>query len=135
MSAPYDYTPQPAQPSSSWATHLPVLLITISLCLYMLAQIRAMQQGAKTMDWQLENVDKQIAAVKNAQKQADDAAQKMAEPVKQANALQTQYNSLFNDLWTLSKDDEDAKKVVQKWKIQKNPDSEGKDEKESKKKE
>jgi septal ring factor EnvC (AmiA/AmiB activator) len=124
MSTPYDYSPQPAQPSGSWAFHLPVLLLTMSFCLYMAAQIRAMQQGAKTMEWQRENVEKQIAAVKNAQKQADDAAQKMAEPVKQASALQNQFSALFNDVYELSKDDEDAKKVVQKWKIQKNQNAE-----------
>lgn len=115
MSEPYDYTPP--QPSA-WGAHLPILLLAISFSVYLGAQILESRAAGNNMHYALQNTDKQIENVKAAQKGAEEQASKQADSVKLATQLETQYNSLFGDLFDLAKDDDDAKKVVQKWKIQ-----------------
>ena len=130
MSTPYDYTPPPP---STWGSQLPILLLALTICLYLATQLTALQAGAKTIRWQMGNVEKQIENVKAAEKQADDAAARLAEPFKQATDRQTEYSALFNDVYNLSKDDDDTKTVVTKWKIQRNQNAPA--DSESKKKE
>jgi septal ring factor EnvC (AmiA/AmiB activator) len=130
MSAPqYDYT---APAPSTWGVQLPIFLLALTVAVFLTAQITATQQGGKTMHWQLNNVDKQIEQVTAAQKQADELNQKMAEPLKQASQIQAQFSALLNDVYDLSKDDDDAKKVVQKYKIQRNQNASEGDKKDSK---
>jgi hypothetical protein len=113
----YDYNPTPQQPSP-WAVHLPILLLGLTFSIF-IGSIRLDSVAAnENMKFQLKNVENQIANVKAAEKQADEMAGKQADPLKVANQLETLYNSLFSDLCDLAKDDEDAKAIVTKWKIQ-----------------
>ena len=76
------------------------------------------QRGGKTLNWQLTNTEKQISNLKDAKKQFADALVKREEIVKQSGKVQEQYTALLNDVIELAKTDEDAKKVVAKWGIQ-----------------
>ncbi len=116
-----DYNQQHS--GSEWAIHLTVFILSIAFAIFLTAQIRGTVQSGKTMQWQLSNIDKQIENVKAAEKQADELNQKSEEPVKQAQQLQERFSALLNDVYDLAKDDDDAKKVVQKWKIQRGPDA------------
>ncbi len=111
-----DSTPEP----SSWDLHLPFCIFAFGIAIYMLGQVTSGQQGGRTMKWQLENIGKQIEGTAAQQKLADEQSQKMIEPTRQVNQLQSRYTALLTDLVELSKDDADAKKVVQKYGIQRN---------------
>jgi uncharacterized protein involved in exopolysaccharide biosynthesis len=100
------------------SVHVPMALLGLAIAIFLCAQIGAASQGAKTMKWQLGNLDSQVENLQKAQKDFDDAMVKREELVKQAAAIEAQYTSLLNDVLELAKEDEDARKVVEKWKIQ-----------------
>jgi len=116
----------PAPNDSGWGVHLPILVLTFAFAIFLATQIAATRQSGKTMQWQLSVIDKQIQDVKSNEKQADEINQKAEEPVKQANQLQERFTALINDVFDLAKDDEDAKRVIQKYGIQRNQKDEGK---------
>lgn len=119
MSDPlYSSDDRPA--ASSLGVHLPLSLLALTLAVFLASQIRGAHAGGKVMRWQLKNLDTQIENVKTAQKQYGEQIQKRDELVKQAGQVQQQYTALLNEVLELAKDDEDAKKVVQKWNIQRN---------------
>ncbi len=119
MSEPF--YPSDEQPvSRAPGVHLPLSLLALTLAVFLGTQIGAARAGHKAMEWQRDNLDKQIENVKSAQKQYGEQIQKRDEMVKQAASVQQQYTALLNDVLELAKDDEDAKKVIQKWNIQRN---------------
>lgn len=131
--APQGYPPAAAPQGfktgsdSNLGVHLPLTLLGLSFCIYLAAQIAGASQTSKTMDWQLSNVKKQIENVKSGEKQNDEIAKKMEEPLKQAAQLESGFSALLNDVVDLAKDDENAKKVVQKWGIKRNNPPAGSD--------
>ena len=98
--------------------HLPVALLALSVAIFFGAQLATVNRSGKTMRWQLNNLDKQNANLKEAQKQFADLLRKREELVKQSSQVQQQYTALLNDVLDLAKDDADAKTVVEKWGIQ-----------------
>ncbi len=110
---------------SSMNFHLPITLLALAAAVFFGAQIGAVNRGAKTIKWQLENMDKQIANLKDAKKQHDELITKRGDLVKQSSAVQAQYTSLLNDVMDLAKTDADAKKIVEKWGIQRQAPPEG----------
>jgi uncharacterized membrane-anchored protein YhcB (DUF1043 family) len=120
----------PDSSPSSMSVHLPASLIALSLAIFLGAQIGAANQGTKTMKWQLTNLEKQGTQLDEAKKQLGEAIVKSDELVKQTAVVQQQYTALLNDVLDLSKNDKDAAKIVDKWKIQRNapgPDAAGAD--------
>ena len=104
----------------SLSIHFPVALLSFAIAIFLFSQIGAASRTSETIKWQLENGDKGLTQLKDAQKQfADSAAQRDA-AVKQADAVMKQYTALFKDVLELAKTDDDAKKIVEKWKIQNN---------------
>lgn len=100
------------------SVHLPLSLLAIAAAIYLCAQVGAVHQSNKTMQWQLENLDKQNANLKEAQKQLAAAITARDELVKQSGQVQQQYTAVFTDLLDLAKNDADAAKIVNKYKIQ-----------------
>ncbi len=98
--------------------HLPITLLALAAAVFFGAQIGAVNRGGTTIKWQLANMDKQITNLKEAKKQYDDLITKRADLVKQSTAVQAQYTSLLTDVLDLAKTDDDAKKIVEKWGIQ-----------------
>lgn len=108
--------PEDRPPTSS--AHLPLTLLSLAIAIFLGAQVAGATQAAKTIRWQLGNLDKQIENFKDAQKQYAEQIAKREELVKQSGLVQSQYTSLLNEVIELAKDDEDSQKVVQKWNIQ-----------------
>jgi hypothetical protein len=123
------------QQPRSLSVHLPVGLVALTLAVFFMAQIGAANRSSETIHWQLENSDKQLTELRDAEKQLSSLVEKRKDLVEQSQKVQGQYIALFNDVLELSKTDEDAAKVVEKWKIQRNLPAEGAkgDEKEEKK--
>jgi hypothetical protein len=103
---------------SRMSVHLPLSLLAIAAAIFLGAQVGAVHQSNKTMQWQLENLDKQNANLKEAQKQLAAAITARDELVKQSGQVQQQYTAVFTDLLELAKNDADAAKIVNKYKIQ-----------------
>jgi hypothetical protein len=99
------------------SVHLPIGLLSLAIAIFIASQLGAANRVKATMNWQLDNLEKQSAQLKDAKKQFDAALVKRDELVKQAGAIQQQYTSLLNDVLELSKTDPDAAKVVEKYKI------------------
>ena len=105
---------------SRMSVHLPLSLLALAAAIFLAAQVGAVHQGTKTMQWQLENLDAQNANLKESQKQLAAAITARDELVKQSGLIQQQYTAVFTDLLDLAKNDADAAKIVNKYKIQLN---------------
>ena len=113
------------------STHIPIAILSLAMAIYFGVQLRNTSKQSEIMRWQIGNLDKQKESLKTARdKQIEslsaaqakfaDALTKSEDTVKQADQIQGQYVSLFTDLLELSKDDKDAKEVVDKWGIKNN---------------
>ena len=109
---------RPEDGRSDFSTHIPLTLLSLAIAIFLGAQVSGAAQAARSIRWQLGNLDKQITNFKEAQKQYAEQIEKRQELVKQSGQVQSQYTSLLNEVLELAKDDEDSRKVVQKWNIQ-----------------
>ena len=110
---------EPSHPSSGLSTHIPLAILSLAVAVYFGVQLRNTSKQAEIMRWQLGNLDKQTENLKAAQKQYADALAKSEDTVKRADQVQGQYVKLFEDLLELSKDDKDAREVVDQFGIKK----------------
>jgi septal ring factor EnvC (AmiA/AmiB activator) len=106
------------------SVHLPLTVLALAIAVFLGAQIMSVKRSGQTMTWQLSNLDKQNANLKEAQKNFAELIKKREETVNQSLQIQKQYTALFNEVLELSKDDADAKTVVQKWGIQRQANQE-----------
>jgi hypothetical protein len=114
--------------SESSSTHIPIAILSVAVAVYFGTQLRANFKQADIMRWQSGNLEKQSENLKQAKQQFDETLTNSAPTLDKAKQLQEQYVNLFTDLLELSKDDKDAKDVVDKFGIKKNeppPKSEG----------
>ncbi len=97
--------------------HLPLGLLSLAVGIFLAAQIGAADQGAKTMEWQLGNLQKQIEQTKANKEAIGKLLADREEVAKQSEAVLETYNKLFNELVDMAQTDPDAAKVTAKWKI------------------
>jgi len=109
-------TSNDASPSPNM--HIPIAIACLALSLFLAAQIGAVRQGFDSMEWQKSNLDKQMAALGDTGTKLTDLIKQREAIVKQSEQVQAQYTALLTDVIELAKTDADAKKVVEKWKIQ-----------------
>jgi F0F1-type ATP synthase membrane subunit b/b' len=102
----------------SISVHIPLTLVALALSVFFYSQIGAADRTSETIKWQLTNIDKQLAQIKDGEKQLKELITNREELVKQSQAVQQQYTALLTDVLELSKTDEDARKIVEKWNIQ-----------------
>jgi hypothetical protein len=107
------------------SVHLPVGLLCLAIAIFMASQIGATTRAKVTMNWQLDNLEKQSAQLKEAKAKFADAVVKRDDIVKKVDSLQQQYTALLTDVLDLAATDPDAAKVVEKYKIQRNAAAEG----------
>ena len=98
--------------------HLPVTLLSLAIAVFLGAQIGAVHRASETARWQLANLAKQTEDLNAARQKLDELIQQRAVLVQQSSQIQQQYNALLSDVIELAAADEDAKKVVLKWGIQ-----------------
>lgn len=108
-----------AAPSpESMNLQIPLTFLSLAAAVFFGSQIGAAYQGATMMRWQLTNADNQIENVQRAEAQFAELIKQREDLVKQATQIQTEYTNLLNAVIDLAKTDEDARKVVAKWNIQ-----------------
>jgi hypothetical protein len=100
------------------SVHLPVGLLSLAIAIFIASQIGAATRAKTTMNWQLDNLEKQSAQLKDAKKKFAEAVGQRDEVVKKVDALQQKYTALLTDVLDLAATDPDAAKVVEKYKIQ-----------------
>jgi hypothetical protein len=105
-------------PSHSLSVHIPVALLALSISVFFISQIGAASRSMDTMNWQMDNLDKQLTSIRKGHSELSELITKREPLVKQSTAVQEQYTNLLNDVLDLAKTDTDAAKVIEKWKIQ-----------------
>src|SRR4051812_15551981 len=96
----------------SISVHFPLTLLSLALAVFFWSQIGAASRTSDTITWQLGNLDKGLAEVKDGQKQLSELITKQGPVLEQAKAVQEQYTKLLNDVLDLAKADPDAQKVI-----------------------
>ena len=112
----------------SSSTHIPIAILSVAVAVYFGTQLRANFKQADVMRWQIGNLEKQSGNLTVTKKQFEETLDNSTATLDKAKQVQDQWVSLFNDLLELSKDDKDAKEVVDKIGMKKNeppPKSEG----------
>jgi len=115
-------------PSEPLSTHIPIAILSVAVAVYFGTQLRANFKQADVMRWQIGNLEKQSGNLTVTKKQFEETLDNSTATLDKAKQVQDQWVSLFNDLLELSKDDKDAKEVVDKIGMKKNeppPKSEG----------
>ena len=122
-----------AHESSSGSDKSPLafFLLGLTAVVFFASQIAMAGRNRETMRWQLENLEKQITSLRDAKTQFADLISKREDQVKQSSQIQLQYTNLLNEILDLAQTDEDAKKVVQKFGIQRQNPPSGSSEKEA----
>ena len=105
-------------PSHAPSAHLPIALLALAIAILLGSQIGAAGQSARIMRWQMSTIEKQIETLKNLDKQLSAEITTREASVKQSADLKNQLQTLLTDLIDLSSTDEDAKRVIQKYNIQ-----------------
>ena len=101
--------------------HIPFAILALAIAVWFASQIGASNKSTEIMHWQRETLEKQIASMKDLEKQGVETFEKRGALVQQSVQLKKQLETLVNDLLDLAKDDADAKQIVEKWKIQRAP--------------
>ena len=104
--------------STTPSVHIPVALLALAIAVLLASQIGAAGQSARIMKWQQSTVEKQIEALKTADKELATEITAREASVKQSGELKNQLQALLTDLIELANTDEDAKRVIQKYNIQ-----------------
>ena len=115
-------------PSEPLSTHIPIAILSVAVAVYFGTQLRANFKQADVMRWQIGNLEKQSGNLTVTKKQFEETLDNSTATLDKAKQVQDQWVSLFNDPLELSKDDKDAKEVVDKIGMKKNeppPKSEG----------
>lgn len=100
------------------SVHIPVTLLSLAIAVFLASQIAAASRQTETGKWQLGTLDKNMSELKAAEKQLDDISTQAKPMLETAKKVQEMWTNLFKDVLELSKTDNDAKAVIEKWKIQ-----------------
>lgn len=98
--------------------NLPLSLLALAFCVFLFSQISNLGQGNRSMQWQSENLERQIASLTESEKRFNDLIQQREALVQQSQQVQSRYTEMLTDLIELAEDDPDARAVVEKYRIQ-----------------
>jgi hypothetical protein len=113
------YEPAPRNPFIS--SHLPLTLLGAAAIMFLAAQLGSIRQGTSNMKWQLENADKVIKSLTEAQKQLNTNVETRKALVAQSEQLQKQFTDLMKELDELSRGgDKDAEMIIKGYGIKVN---------------
>ena len=123
-----DYQNEETPTSESTAKggiYLPLALIAAAFSIFLYSQISNLGQNASSMRWQGENLGRQILAINESMRNLDGLIKQREALVEQSTQLQARYTSLLTEILDLAQTDNDAKGIVEKYKIsrQQNSDS------------
>lgn len=98
--------------------HLPAALLAIAFCVFLFAQISNLGQTSRSMSWQSGNLDRQLVSLAEQENRFNELIKQRETLVEQSTQVQTRYTDMLNDLLALAEDDDDARAVVDKYRIQ-----------------
>ena len=110
-------------PSRSTGVPLTLALISLSIAVFLGAQIGVAGGQNRLIAFQMTNGETQIKGAKDNEVALKQLIEQQNGVVEQVNKVQSQYQNLFEDLLKLAEEDQDAKAVVDKWKIQRAPNA------------
>ena len=96
---------------------LPLALIAAAFSIFLFSQISNLGQNASSMRWQGENLSRQIAAINESIQNLSALSKQREALVEQSQQLQARYTSLLTEILDLAQTDNDAKGIVEKYKI------------------
>ncbi len=107
--------------------HITVALLALAFCVFLFSQISNIGQASRSITWQAANLDRQLLSLAEQEKRFTDLIKQRETLVQQSQQVQTRYTDMLNDLLTLSDTDNDARAVVEKYRIQRQqkPNAEG----------
>ena len=99
--------------------HTPIAFVALALSVLFFAQIKSLGSATKTAEWQRDNVDKQIAAYKDANEKLAKGIAERGPDTKKSSDIQLRFGKLLKEVNDLSKGDEekdpavkDAKEII-----------------------
>ena len=98
--------------------HLPAALLALAVTVFLFTQISNLGQASRSITWQAGNLDRQLASLAEQENRFNELIQQRETLVEQSQQVQTRYTDMLNDLLTLSDTDDDARAVVEKYRIQ-----------------
>jgi hypothetical protein len=98
--------------------HLPAALLAIALCVFLFSQISNLGQASRSISWQSGNLDRQLVSLAEQENRFNELIKQRETLVEQSTQVQTRYTDMLNDLLALSENDDDARAVVEKYRIQ-----------------
>lgn len=104
--------------------HLPLALLAIAFAIFLFAQISSLGQNGRSMRWQAENLDRQIASLVTSEQNLGNLIKQREALVQQSQQVQARYTEMLTDLMNLAETDADARAVVDKYKIQRQQNQE-----------
>lgn len=107
-----------AKDNSSASAHLPLALLAFAFSVFLFAQISSLGQNGRSMRWQSENLDRQIASLVEADKNLGGLLKQREGIVEQSKQIQARYTEMLSDVLKLAETDADTRAVVEKYKIQ-----------------
>jgi hypothetical protein len=114
-------------PSPLFNTHLTSALLALAICVFLFAQISNLGQASRSISWQAGNLDRQLASLSEQEKRFTELIKQRETLVQQSQQVQTRYTDMLNDLLTLSDADDDARAVVEKYRIQRQQNQKAED--------
>jgi len=114
----YDNPAPETSPSIAGNTQLLIALLGLAFSVFLFAQISSNGQASRSMKWRYETMDRQLTSAIDTEKRFTELIKQREASVQQAQQVQTRYTEMLNDLLKLAATDNDAKAVVEKYRIQ-----------------
>jgi len=111
-----EFDNRPAAPAAS--IFLPVALLALAFCVFLFTQISNLGQASRSISWQSGNLDRQLVSLSEQENRFNELIKQRETLVEQSTQVQTRYTDMLNDLLALSETDDDARAVVDKYRIQ-----------------
>ena len=105
-------------PSLIGNIHFLIAILALAFSVFLFAQISANGQASRSMKWRYDTMDRQLTSTIEGEKRFAELIKQREASVQQAQQVQTRYTEMLNDLLKLAETDNDAKAVVEKYRIQ-----------------
>lgn len=119
-------TPEPAESCKSLTpcVHLPLTILGLAFMFFLLLQNGSIDQSAESMRFQSATLEKRAKDVKEGREKLEKAIADRKPLVDQSEQTQKLFTTVMTDLIEISKDDADAKQIVDGYGIRISPPAE-----------
>lgn len=107
-----------SSPSIVGNIQLLIAILALAFSIFLFAQISANGQSSRSMKWRYDTMDRQLTSTIDSENRFAELIKQREASVQQAQQVQARYTEMLNDLLKLAQTDDDAKAVVEKYRIQ-----------------